>query len=118
MDAPQLTHRRKLIITARRFEAARDLVAQHFGIDSSVLVNRSRQSHLTEPRHVLWTVLNVGFTTSYSEIGRLVGRDHSTVISGVNGILHRCATDDELRHEVADLIRAARAAGQPAERAA
>ena len=58
-----------------------ELVARGYQTTPYHIFGTTRRTEVTDARHVLWWVLRaVGM--SYPQIGRAVGRDHSTVLRG------------------------------------
>jgi chromosomal replication initiation ATPase DnaA len=65
------------------------------GIRAQEILGRVRTRRLNDARHLYWLLLyRNGFC--YSDIGRLAGRDHSTVISGIRRIRDLLETGDRL----------------------
>jgi chromosomal replication initiator protein len=62
------------------------LVADHYGLTVTDLVGPSRQRQVMRPRHVAMYLLHEHLGLSYVSIGKLLRRDHSTVIFGVRRI--------------------------------
>lgn len=61
-----------------------------FGFSLDELKNKKKTQHLVAARHLLMYVLRekFGHIFSFGKIGTLIGRDHSTVIHGVNAVKH------------------------------
>ncbi len=82
-----------------------EAVAAAFGVAASELRGRSRQRHLVEARQVAMYVLREATDLSLPAIGRaLGGRDHTTVMHGLERIRERLAHSPTLRNRVADLL--------------
>lgn len=64
-------------------DRAKDLVAEHFGIERGKLLNGGRAQVLAGPRHVLaWLLRSRGM--SYPDVGaEMAGRDHTTSMNSV-----------------------------------
>jgi chromosomal replication initiator protein len=60
-------------------ELAERIAAKH-GITVEALLGRGRTKTVAEARHELMALLRGTFAFSFPEIGRIVGRDHSTVM--------------------------------------
>lgn len=129
---------------ARRHRRVRDGVAHAFGVEPYVLIGRGRRTCVVWPRHTaMWVVRRCFPDLSYPMIAKLFGgRDHSTVIYGVQKVEHRrrrdasfaaltgamvtelskeepsFVLDDEKREAVARLLERVRNAAPPKVRAA
>lgn len=57
-----------------------------YGYETSVLRGVSRSKSLSRVRHVGYWVARNYFRMSYTEVGNLFSRDHTTVISGVDKV--------------------------------
>jgi len=65
-----------------------DATASLFELDpSDLLYGTSRARRETDARMVAMTVIRATTAMSYPEIGRFLGRDHSTVMNGVKRVL-------------------------------
>lgn len=105
-----------------------DLVSRHYGISIDELLGDSRKMRYTYPRQVAMYVLRSRGYLTLEEIGHALGRDHSTVLYGVQHVerLLRMERNEreslalmlstvppaevtEAEHEGAEAIQAARA---------
>jgi hypothetical protein len=77
------------------------LVADATGLEPVRIRGVVRQAQLVSARWVWWTLLRER-GLSHSAIGRLVGRDHSTIIYGLEH-----AVDCERTQEILRIVRAA-----------
>ncbi len=76
-------------------------VASHYHITEDQILGRGRTANVAEARQVAMYLLAIELTMTPTDIGRaLGGRNHSTVIHGVNKIRDAIATDERLRHSV------------------
>lgn len=80
---------------SRRHRQVRDRVAEAFGIEPYVVMGRGRRASVVWPRHTaLWVVRECFPGLSYPMIGKLFGgRDHSSVIYGVDKVKYRRERD-------------------------
>lgn len=67
------------------------LVCDAWNVKASELQARNRTRRYTNPRQVLCYLLHEVVGLSYPEIGRMVHRDHSTVMSNVQAVRRRAA---------------------------
>lgn len=68
-------------MTTARITAA---VSEAFGIDPKRIRERTRLSTVVHARHAAFYIARIGYGWSWNVIGDAFGRDHATVISGVN----------------------------------
>lgn len=106
------------ILMPWHFREARRIVAEHYDVAPVSLTRQSRLGHLIEPRHVLWTVLTLGFVASSVELAVAANRDRATVRYGVQKVLARCAGDPQLQVFIVETIAAVQAAPRPDAKAA
>ena len=67
------------------------VVSREFGIPVPQIMGTSRIPATACARHVVWWVMRMKFGKSYAEVGRAFGRDHTSVINGMNRIEARIA---------------------------
>jgi hypothetical protein len=70
------------------------VVSREFGIPVCQIMGTSRIPATACARHVVWWVMRMKFGKSYAEVGRAFGRDHTSVINGMNRIEERIADAD------------------------
>ena len=102
---------------ARPLSAAALLVATAsvFHVHPSALTGRSRERTLTHARHVAMYMLRQHTNLSLEQIGRLTGgRDHTTVLHGVNKITRLLGSDGELSTILSTILSTASTTSTPA----
>ena len=76
-----------------------NVVAEHFGVKPEDITSKKRNSEFVQPRQVVMYLCRELTDTSYTNIGKLLGKkDHTTIIHGVNKIT------EELKNKV-DMIQ-------------
>jgi chromosomal replication initiator protein len=76
-------------------------VAEHFGVTLEALRGRSRAKEIVGPRQIAMYLLREETQSSLLEIGQeLGGRDHTTVIHGIEKVESQLQTDTALRSHV------------------
>ena len=80
------------------------IVAREYGVSYENLYGRSRIKSLAIPRLVAMYLCRDVLHLSYPDIGRIFGRDHSSVISACRSILDRIKADQRMRDQIARLI--------------
>ena len=77
---PRCVGRRLSVAT---FERVLNEVAESTEILACAIVSDSRARHIAQPRQeLMWRLHRLGYSTP--EIGRLLKRDHSTVVHGIH----------------------------------
>ncbi len=77
------------------------LVADYYNIQVSALCGQSRSKELVRPRHVAMFLAREQASASLPQIGTAMGgRDHTTIIYGVNKITEEIEQDDGLRRDM------------------
>lgn len=79
-------------------------ISQHFSIDQRALKGRGRSRNVVLPRQVAMYLLREETDASLVEIGALLGgRDHTTVMHGINKITEELTSDTRLRNDMITL---------------
>ncbi|MDQ3614038.1 MAG: chromosomal replication initiator protein DnaA [Chloroflexota bacterium] len=77
------------------------VVCEVFGVTEKELLGRQRKRQIVRPRHVAMYLLREETGSSLAEIGRtLGGRDHTTVLHGIENIEKGLNTDTQLRSQI------------------
>ncbi len=79
-------------------------VSEAYGIGRIELVSRRRSGHIIRPRQVAMYLCTVLTPRSLPEIGRLFGRDHTTIMHARDKIAKLRWTDEKLNSEIEALI--------------
>ena len=73
----------------------------YFRISKEDIVSQKRSREIALPRQIAMYFIRTMTDTSYDEIGKLLGgRDHTTVMSGINKIRDQIQTDNQLKEQV------------------
>ena len=76
-------------------------VCDYFSITKKSLIGASRKKTLVVPRHILMFLLRTELNLPYGEIGRILGgRDHTTVIHGVEKMGQEIASSEYLQGNI------------------
>ncbi|HMK09471.1 MAG TPA: chromosomal replication initiator protein DnaA [Anaerolineales bacterium] len=90
---------RTTAVTPDRIIAA---VAEHFGVDEDRLLSTDRTRQVALPRQVAMYLIREGTDASLPKIGEVLGgRDHTTVMYGLDKVASLLETDEALRRQVA-----------------
>jgi chromosomal replication initiator protein len=91
-----------------------DTVASHFGVTHQDLTGRSRRREISLPRQVAMYLMREETGSSLVDIGRtLGGRDHTTILHGIEKVEHDLGTDPELRSRVTQIREALLTGSRP-----
>ena len=63
-----------------------NMVSAGLGVSVNAIRGKNRITIATEARHAIWFILRTGFNWSFPKIGAEYGRDHTTIMSGVDRI--------------------------------
>ncbi|MBV9603053.1 MAG: chromosomal replication initiator protein DnaA [Chloroflexi bacterium] len=89
-------------------------VARFYGINADELKGKSRHKQVVRPRQIAMFLLHEDAHLSTPDIGRLLNRDHTTVLHALKQIIADVARDGESRaaiRGIRDVIKAGGAAG-------
>ena len=75
-------------------------VSKHFSLNKKSLLGASRSRPVARPRQVLMYILRIDLGLPLEEVGRIVGRDHTTVMHAVNKITHMVSSDVNIREDI------------------
>jgi len=77
-----------------------DLISKHFNVEKAELCGRSRNSRLTNARHMAMYLLRHEAKMGFKEIGQsLGGRDHSTVINACQKMNSMISNNNSTHHD-------------------
>lgn len=82
-----------------------DAVCEHYSIGKRALLGKGRAKMQSYPRQILMYVLRTELKLPLEEVGRLVGRDHSTVIHGVDKITQMASMNVDIREDISRIKR-------------
>ena len=80
-------------------------IEKKYGIKKSELTSKSRVKEVAQARHVTIYLVRTVIEMSLPNIGKLFNRDHSTVISSIDGIEKKIASDAVFELEINNLIK-------------
>ena len=64
-----------------------------FGVTVDEIKGKGRSGNFIRPRHVIYYLANTELKLSLSNIGRLMSRDHTSVLHGVNSVREKMRSD-------------------------
>ena len=80
------------------------MVSQKYGIPVEDLKSRKRTSNIASARHISVYIIKKLTDRSLPAIGRVFGRDHTTIINSIDTVEKRMATEPAFDNEIKDLI--------------
>ena len=80
-------------------------VSAHYSLTVEDLKGRKRTSNIASARHVAIYLIKTLTDRSLPAIGRVFGRDHTTMINSIETVEKRMAADSRFESEVKELIR-------------
>lgn len=80
-------------------------VSKYYSIGKRMLLGSSRARPVARPRQVLMYLLRTQLSLPLEEVGRLVERDHTTVMHAVEKITHLASMDMQIREDIQGIKR-------------
>lgn len=77
-------------------------VAKQHGIDAKDIMSESRKRHIINARFEVFYRLRIDLGMSYMKIAGLFGKDHSTIIHGVNKLRMKLLDEKKRQHKDGD----------------
>lgn len=78
--------------------------AAYYQFDVSVLIGKTRHRNVVQARHIAMYLIRENTILSLSQIGKLFGgRDHTSVLHGIQKIKSRLSTDETIATEIASI---------------
>ena len=82
-----------------------NIVSEHFGVKPDDITSKKRNSEFVQPRQVVMYLCRELTDTSFTNIGKLLGKkDHTTIIHGVKKIEEEVKNNEELKNKI-DIIK-------------
>jgi len=79
-------------------------VGKHFDVNKRDLLGRSRAQKFARPRQMLMYFLRIEQKLALDEVGSLIGgRDHTTIMHGVEKITHLATTSVDIREDISGI---------------
>ncbi len=77
-----------------------DIVSEHYGIKSDAIFSKKRSSEIALSRQIIMYLCKELTDLNLSEIGSFLGRDHTTVMYGIDKITADIKSDNELASNI------------------
>lgn len=75
-------------------------ITKHYSVKKRDLLGSSRARVIAIPRQILMYLLRTELNLPFQEVGRVVGRDHTTVMHAVDKITHLASSDVQIRQDI------------------
>lgn len=72
-----------------------EVVCEQFGLAPALLSSRCREERVAWPRQIAWHLIKAISGGHYTSVGRLFGRDHSTILYGCQTVQKRMEVEPE-----------------------
>lgn len=80
-------------------------VSEFYNIPVQDIKSKRRQKEIAQARHVSIYIINHVTTLTLDNIGKIFGRDHSTVLSSINVITRQIKSDASFEHDINSIIK-------------
>ena len=81
-----------------------NVVADYYSLPVHQLTGKQRTNQVAMPRHIAMYLIRILLDVSYTKIGQTFGgKDHSTVMSGVEKVEKQLKTDSSLQKAIEEL---------------
>ncbi len=78
-------------------------VSRYFNISEEEITGKNRSKETVYPRQIAMYLIRELVKTSYPDIGKFFGRDHTTVMHSVNKIEVQIKTNDTVKNQIRDI---------------
>lgn len=83
-----------------------NVVSEQYGVRPEDITSKRRNSEFVLPRQIVMYLCRELTSTSYVNIGKLLGKkDHTTIIHGANKIMSEMQTNEELKNKIDIIIK-------------
>lgn len=80
-------------------------ISEFYGIPAEDIKSKRRTKEIAQARHVSIYIINRVTTMTLDNIGKIFGRDHSTVLSSINVVTLQIKKDSAFEHEINNIIK-------------
>jgi len=98
--------------------AITDIVCAARGVSRDQVTSYRRQLAASEARHIIAWIAARLTGKSYSQIGRILGRDHTTIMNSIRVVEARRAGDDAYERDLSSLVEVCHAHAETFQRGA
>lgn len=101
----ELLQNKKQNGSSSSYENLISVVADFYNITVADILSKKRKNTIVVPRQICMYILKEKYKLPYKKIGSLLGRDHTTIISGYSKIKEEIKTDNGLKMAVESLTK-------------
>lgn len=80
-----------------------EAVSKYYSVGKRVLLGDSRARPVARPRQILMYFLRTQLGLPLEEVGRIIGRDHTTIMHGVEKITQLATNDVQIREDISGI---------------
>jgi len=77
-----------------------DIVAEHFNITRGDIMSKKRNAEIAQPRQIVMYLCRDILDIPYKQIGKVLGRDHSTVMHGITAVEDEMSAYPEMQRTI------------------
>lgn len=100
---PKLSPKKELMLMVDK-DLVIGLVCQYFDLSLETMANKTRKPAIVYPRQVMEFMLSTKTPLSLADVGRLLGRHHTTVLASKNKIIEAYQKNPTVRRDIDELI--------------
>ncbi|MBR6274905.1 MAG: chromosomal replication initiator protein DnaA [Lachnospiraceae bacterium] len=82
-----------------------NVVAEHYNLTPSMLTNKNRSRDVAYPRQICMYLCKKLTSSSLADIGKILEKDHTTILHGYNKIIADLENDESLKNTIDILIK-------------
>lgn len=80
-----------------------EIICLYYKIEPSLLKSKSRKKEIVKARSICYFFIKKNMKLSYESIGNYFGKDHGTIINGVNKVEFEYQLYEECRDEIREI---------------
>lgn len=88
-------------------------IYKRYGVKKEDIISKKRNKEIAFPRHIAIYLIRRITDMSYPNIGKLVGRDHTTVMASIDQISNKYINDSDFKAEIDDIRKEVTGTGSP-----
>lgn len=91
-------------LTEEKLNRILEYTAEHFAVDINEVLGKKRTSKIALARHCIFYALHSFTLISSTKLGKLLNRDHSTVLNSINQITNYISYENEYKKIIEEYI--------------
>ena len=103
---PDIKKEKHISMSVKRQHATRAIerVCETMDVTWPELIGKSRERRISEPRNVLFYILHKVYKLSSTETGKMLNRNHATVLNGSNRVEGFITYDKNFKNQIEEII--------------